>query len=81
MNPKYLHDIVTYTYTTGTAEMQKRYNLKTHEHGPFDCDIADFRKFFDQIKNGGEVSELRLITKKGCYTWKQKTKNWTYYGK
>ena len=81
MNPKYLHNIVTYKYQTGSEEMKKRYNLNPHWHGPFDTDLDDFRKFFDQIKDGGEVTELYLITKKGCYVWKQNTKTWTYFGK
>ena len=80
MNPKYAKDIVTYKYTTGTKLMTHLYGIERHHFGPFDCDIEDFKKFFNQIKDGGEVTELYLITKKGCYLW-EKGNGWTYFGR
>lgn len=80
MDPIYLKDIVRYRYFTGTKYMKQAYGIEQHEHGPFYTDIEDFKKFFDQIKDGGEVTELYLITKKGCYSWKPK-QGWTYFGK
>lgn len=80
MNPKYLKGIVTYKYYTGTKFMEDSYRIPRHLHGPFDCDMEDFKKFFDQIKDGGEVSELFLICKKGCYHWDQ-TVGWMYFGR
>lgn len=81
MAPKYLKGIVTYHYMTGSEEMKRRYKLNPHWHGPYDCDIDDFKKFFEQIRHGGDVTKLYLITRNGVYSWLQKTKTWTYIGK
>ena len=85
MNPKYLKNIVTYTYYTGSQLMTNLYGIERHKHGPYDCDLEDFKKFFAEITHdnplgSGEVTELYLITKKGCYLWEQ-GQGWTFFGR
>lgn len=64
------NDLVRYSYYTGSPEMKERYNINEHYHGLFECDLDDFKSFFNQVKNGGEVSTLFLHTKKGLYVWR-----------
>ena len=85
INPKYLKGIVTYKYVTGSKLTERLYGLQRHYHGPFDCDIEDFKKFFAEVTHdnplgSGEVTEIHLIAKKGVYGWEQ-GKGWTYYGR
>ena len=86
MNPKYLKGIVTYRYVTGSKISEQLYrHIERHWHGPFDCDMEDFKKFFAEVTHddplgSGEVTEIRLICKKGCYLWEQ-GKGWTFCGR
>ena len=81
--------IVKYKYQTGTKEMERRYGIKPHYHGPFECDIEDFKKFFGEVTKinplgSGEVEAIWLAVmtgpKKGAYSWYQ-GKGWTYLGR
>ena len=86
INPKYLKGIVTYRYVTGSKISERLYrHIERHWHGPFDCDMEDFKKFFAEVTHddplgSGEVTEIRLIAKKGCYLWEQ-GKGWTFCGR
>lgn len=84
-SPKYLKDIVRYQYMTGSKEMQIHYNLTPHWHGPFECDVEDFKKFYAEITKldplgSGEVTKLYLIMKSGLWLWRQGI-GWEFLGR
>lgn len=70
---RFKHGIVRYTYRTGTDDMTRRYGIKTHWHGAYECDIEDFRKFYyDAVirTNGnGEVTRIYLTQASGVWLW------------
>ena len=67
--------IMRYNYRTGIPEMFKRYGIKPHWHGWYQCDRDDFQHFYDQIKYGGEVTKVYVEIGGKAYAWEQ-NKGW-----
>lgn len=79
---KYKRDDVSYNYVVGDPEMSKRYRIiKMHrvpESGNFQCDIEDFKSFFNNLPV--DVYEIHLTTRKGIYRWRR-DQGWLYFGR
>lgn len=74
--------LVTYVYRTGIAApigSKNQHKL----HGPYQCELEDFRKFFDYVKHGragrDTVSEIWLY-KPDCedFYWRRNV-GWVTY--
>jgi len=52
------------------------YKLNGKWVGDFDCDVEDFKKYFESRKS---FEEMMLINEKGVWYWNKK--KWLYLGK
>lgn len=79
-----MKNIVEYEYSTGISTSKRYKHMKRHDFGPFQADIEDFRKFYEQIAQGGEVEELHLIVysgeKRGVWRWRR-DEGWIFFGR